>query len=68
MTGLALLAVHQRIGKAADMAGSDPDLRIHQDSAVETDIVLAFLNETLPPKLFNIIFKLNAERTVIPRV
>ena len=68
VTSLALLTVHKRIGKSSDMTGSYPSLRIHKDSTVKTDIILVFLNEFLEPSLLDIIFKLNAERAVVPCV
>ena len=68
MARLARLAVHQRVGEAADMAGSDPNLGVHDDCAVEADIVLALLHKALPPRALDVVFELNAERAVIPRV
>ena len=66
VTRLTFLTVHKRVGKAAYVTGSYPCFGIHQYRAVYADIVRRFLNKLLPPSLFNIIFKLHAERTVIP--
>ena len=68
MTRFARLAAHQRVGKAADVTGSNPDLGVHDDRAVKTDIVLAVLHKALPPCALDVVLELNAERTVIPRV
>ena len=60
------LTVHQRIRKAAQMARSDPGLRIHQDRTVHAHIVRALLHEFLPPGFFYIVLQLHAEVSVIP--
>ena len=65
---LALLTVHQGIGKAAQMAGGNPSLRIHQNGGVEPDVVGILLNKFFPPGLFHVVLQLNAQRTVIPGV
>ena len=67
-TGLTGLAVHQRIVEAADVAGSYPNLTVHQDRAVQTGVVGAFLHELLPPGLLDVVLELNAQRTVVPGV
>jgi len=64
----AFAAVHQRVGEAAEVARSDPSLRIHQDRGVEADVVRIFLNEFFPPGAFDIVFQFGAERTVVPSV
>ena len=66
--GLAGLAVEQRVGEAGDVAGRDPRLRIHDNGRVKTDVVRAFLHEFLEPRLFDVVFELNAERAVVPAV
>ena len=68
VTGLAVLAVHQRVREAADMAGSNPGGRVHQDRRVQTDVVWALLHELLAPRGFDVVFKLHAERAVVPGV
>ena len=68
MTGLALLAVHQRIAEAADMTAGLPYLRVHEDRALNAHIVWILLYETLPPCLFHIILEFDAQRTIIPRI
>jgi hypothetical protein len=39
VTGLALLAVHQRIRKSANVSRSDPCLGIHDNSAVKSNVI-----------------------------
>ena len=68
MARFAIAAVHQRVGEAAHMAGSHPDLRVHQDCGVQTDVGGAFLDELLPPSPFHIVLKLHTERAVIPGI
>ena len=67
-TLVALAAVHQRIGEAAEMAGCDPGLGVHENGGVQAYIVGILLNELLPPGLFNIIFQLHAKGAVVPGV
>ena len=68
VTGLARLAVEQRVGEACHMAGRDPGLRVHDDGRVEADVVRAFLHELLEPCLFDVVLELDAERAVVPAV
>ena len=66
--GLAGLAVHQRIVKAAHMAAGNPHLAVHQNRAVQPGVVFAFLHKLLPPGLLHIVLQLHTQRTVIPGV
>ena len=50
------------------MPGCDPGLRVHDDGSVETDVVRALLHEFLEPCLFDVVFELHTERTVVPAV
>ena len=50
------------------MTGSHPCLRVHEDSAVETHIVLVLLHELLCPCALDVVFQFHAEGTVIPCV
>ena len=68
VTGLAVLAVHQRVGESAYVAGSHPCLRVHQDSGVQSYIVLVLLNELLAPRVLDVGLELNAEGAVVPCV
>ncbi len=67
-TLMALLAVHQRVGKSAQVSGSHPGLRIHQNRTVHPDIIRMLLDKFLPPGALDIIFKLYSQITVIPRI
>ena len=62
----AVFAIHQRIGKAAHMARSDPYLRVHQDGGIKSHIVRRFLYEFFPPRAFDVVLKFNAQRAVVP--
>ena len=68
MARFANAAIHQRVGKSAKMPGGFPGFRVHQNCAVQPDIVRAFLHKFLPPHALDIVFQLNTERTVIPCV
>ena len=65
---LTLLAVHQGIGEAAQMAGGHPGLGIHQDGGVQAYVVGVLLDELLPPGLFDVVFQLHTQRAVVPGV
>ena len=67
-TLFTLFTVHKRIGKACQMTGSHPSLRIHQNGAIDTDIVLRLLYELLPPSLLDVILQLYAKVSVIPSI
>ena len=68
VTGLAVLAVHQRIGKTADVAGGDPGGRVHQDGGIQADIVRALLHKLLAPRVLDVVLELNAKRAIVPGV
>jgi len=68
VTALALLAVDQGIGKAADVAGSDPGLGVHQDGAVDPDIMGIFLDKFLPPGRLDVVFQQDTQRAVVPGI
>ncbi len=67
-TGLTLLTVDERIGKTADVTGSYPYLRVHEDRTVNTNVIRALLNELLPPCRFYVILELDTQRTEVPCV
>ena len=52
VTSLTALAVHKRVGEAANVTGSYPSLRVHDDSRVKTYVISGLLNELLPPSIF----------------
>ena len=54
-TLLTSLTVHQRIGKASQMSGGNPGLRVHQDCTVHPYIVGTLLNKLLPPGFLYVI-------------
>ena len=65
---LTLLTVHQRIGEAAQMAGSHPGLGIHQDGGIQAHVIGVLLNELLPPGLLDVVLQLHTQRAVVPGV
>ena len=68
VTGFALLAVHQRIGKSAQMSRGDPGLGVHKNCGVKTNVVLVLLHKLFKPSLLDVVFKRHTERTVIPGI
>lgn len=68
VTRFARFAVHQGVGKTADMTACLPRCRVHNYCAVKSDVVGIFNHEFLPPSLLDVVFELNAERAVVPRV
>lgn len=56
-----LLAVDHGVGEAADVAGCDPDLWVHDDGGVEADDVFAAVDHVLPPGVFDVLLNLGAE-------
>ena len=65
---MALLAVHQRVGEGTQMTGGNPGLRIHEDGAVNADILRTLLDKLLPPGPLDIILELNAQVPIIPGI
>ena len=68
MTGLAVLAVHQRIGEAAHVTGRHPDFRVHEDCGIQRHVVAALLHELALPRVFYVVLEKAAQRAVVPRV
>ena len=60
------LALDQRVAERADVAGRDPDLRVHEDAGVEADDVVALLDHRPPPGALDVVLQLDAERPVVP--
>ena len=65
---LACTAVHERVVEIDDMAACHPNLGVHEDGAVHTDIIRAFLNEFTPPGILDIVQEEHPERAVIPAI
>ena len=65
-SGLARLAVYQRVRESAHVTGCHPGLRVHQNRRVEADIVLGLLHEFSPPGVLDVLFQFRAQWTVIP--
>ena len=56
VTGLALAAVHQRVGESLQVSGCFPDFRIHENRGLNLNIVRIFLDEFLLPGTFDMVF------------
>ena len=65
---VALPAVHQRIGEAAEVAAGHPGLGVHEDGGVQTHVVGVLLDELLPPGVLDVLLQLRAQRAVVPGV
>ena len=68
VTGLAVLAVHQRVGEAAHVAGCHPDFRVHEDCGIQRHVVATLLHELAFPRVFYVVLEKAAQRAVVPRV
>ena len=68
VSGFTNFTIHERIGKSTQMSGCHPSLRIHQNGAVQPHIIRTFLDEFFPPRVFDIVFQLHAQRTVVPSI
>ncbi len=66
ITGTAGLAVHERVGKACQMSAGDPGAGIHEDCAVDADVLGRLSDKFLPPCLLDVVLELNAQIAVIP--
>ena len=67
-TLVALPAVHQRIGEAAEMAAGHPGLGVHQNGGIQAHVVGILLDELLPPGVLDVLLQLSAQRAVVPGV
>ncbi len=67
-TAFARAAVHEWVGKAREVSRCFPYFGVHEYGAVQTEVVFAFGDELLPPRLFDIVVQFHADGTVIPRV
>ena len=61
-------AIHERIIKIDNVPACNPYFGVHQNRAVNADIIGAFLNEFAPPCAFDVVKEKNAERTVVPAI
>ena len=68
LPGAAALAVNQRIGEGAHMAGGDPGGGVHQNGGVQAHVVVGFLHEFLQPRLLDVVLELHAQGAVVPGV
>lgn len=62
---VAVPAVHKGVGEAAHVTRRDPCLGVHYYRGVKSDVIGAFLNEFLPPRLLDVVLELDAEGTVV---
>ena len=62
---LAELAVDERVGEAADVAGRLPDLRVEDDRRVERDDVVALLHHRRQPALLDVVLEQHAVVAVV---
>ena len=62
---LGILVVDERIVEGIDVSGSLPDGGVHEDGRVDAHDVLVQQRHGLPPILFDIVFQLHTELTVV---
>ena len=63
---VAALALGQRVGEDADVAGGHPDLARQDHRGVQADDVVAALDDGAPPLLLDVLLELDAQRPVVP--
>ncbi|MPM88327.1 hypothetical protein SDC9_135429 [bioreactor metagenome] len=61
-------AVNERVVEVDHMARGNPNLRVHEDSRVNADIVGTVLHKFAPPGALDVVFQLHAQRAVVPGV
>ena len=66
-TELARLAVDERVGESAHVAGRLPDTRVEDDRRVEADDVVALLDHRLPPARLDVVLRQDAVVAVVVR-
>jgi hypothetical protein len=62
---IALFALGYQIGEFVGVAGRFPDHRVHKDTAVEPDNIIAHLYDAFPPGLFDVVLQFDSERPVV---
>ena len=67
-TAFARAAVHERVGKSAQMTGRLPSTSVHEYCAVQPEVVFALGHELAPPRFFDIVVQLHADGSVVPGV
>ena len=63
---VAVAAFYEGVGEVLDVAAGDPGLGMHEDGGVQADDVIAPADHGMPPSLFDVAFKLDAEGAVVP--
>jgi hypothetical protein len=59
-TGVAVLAVDERIMEIGHMSGRFPDLRIHDDGGIDLDVVFDAADEVTEPELLHVVLEQGA--------
>ncbi len=55
-SGIALFAFGDEVGELVGVAARFPDHRVHKDTAIEPDHVVAHLHDAFPPGLLDVVF------------
>jgi hypothetical protein len=66
VAGIAVHALHQRIGEHLEMARRFPRLRMKNHRGIEADDVVPELHHRAPPGAFDVLFHLNAQGAIVP--
>jgi hypothetical protein len=62
----ASLAIHHRVGKTGNMSTGHPGLGMHNDAGIDTHHVIALVNYSSPPGIFDVTLQLHSQWSVIP--
>jgi hypothetical protein len=54
--GIALFTLGYQVGEFVGVAARFPDHRVHKDTAIKADHVVAHLHDAFPPGLFDVVF------------
>jgi hypothetical protein len=54
--GIALFAFGYQVGEFVGVTARFPDHRVHKDTAIKADHIIAHLHDAFPPGLFYVVF------------
>jgi len=55
-SGIALFAFGYQVGELVGVTARFPDHRVHKDTAIKANYVIAHLHDAFPPGLFDVVF------------
>jgi len=55
-SGIALFALGYQVGEFVGVPARFPDHRVHKDTAIKPDDIIAHLHDAFPPGLLDVVF------------